>query len=111
MMWSEQRREAVLAAEALTGGDAERGRQELFDFGCVGCHQVPGLRLARGTVGPKLEGLRKRVYIAGVLPNTTENMIWWIQHPPEVDPKTAMPDLGVGPVEARDIAAFLYSID
>ena len=28
-----------------------------------------------------------------------------------VDPKTAMPETGIGPVDARNVAAYLYSID
>jgi cytochrome c len=109
--WTADRRDAVRTAERLTGGDVQRGKETLHVFGCTACHSIPGVRLARGKVGPKLEGLRERVYIAGVLPNTAENMIWWIQHPQEVDPKTAMPETGIGPADARDVAAYLYSID
>jgi hypothetical protein len=36
---------------------------------------------------------------------------WWIQHPQIVDPKTAMPQTGIGPADALDLAAYLYSID
>lgn len=105
------RRQAVRTAEQLTGGDVGRGKETLHSFGCTACHTIPGVRLARGKVGPKLEGLRERVYIAGVLPNTAENLIWWIQHPQQVDPKTVMPETGIGPEDARDVAAYLYSID
>jgi cytochrome c len=108
---SVERREAVRTAQELTGGNVENGRKALHAYGCVACHTIPGIRLARGKVGPKLEGLRERVYIAGVLPNTPENLIWWIQHPQSVDPKTAMPETGIGPVDARHVAAYLYSID
>ena len=108
---SADRREAVRTAQELTGGNVENGRQALHDFGCVACHTIPGIRLARGKVGPRLEGLRERVYIAGVLSNTPENLVWWIQHPQAVDPKTAMPETGIGPVDARHIAAYLYSLD
>ena len=109
--WNAGRREAVRTAEQLTGGNVENGRKALLVYGCAACHSIPGVRLARGKVGPKLEGLRERVYIAGVLPNTAENMIWWIQHPQAVDPRTAMPDTGIDPAGARDVAAYLYSID
>jgi hypothetical protein len=50
------------------------------------------------------------VYIGGVLPNTRESMVRWIMNPPEVDPRTAMPNLGVDESEARDIASFLYTL-
>ena len=49
------------------------------------------------------------MYIAGVLPNTPDALIRWIMDPRDVDPKTAMPDLGVTSHDARDIAAYLYS--
>jgi cytochrome c1 len=32
----------------------------------------------------------------------------WIQDPNALSPGTAMPSLGIGPDEARDVAAYLY---
>jgi cytochrome c1 len=37
-------------------------------------------------------------------------MIRWIQNPQAVDQKTAMPNLGVTDAEARDVAAYLYTL-
>jgi cytochrome c1 len=37
-------------------------------------------------------------------------MIKWIQHPQEIDPKNAMPDMGVTDRDAKDIAAYLYTL-
>jgi cytochrome c1 len=68
---------------------------------------VPG---AESIVGPNLQGIGARAYIAGVLPNTPENMIRWIMDPPSVDEKTAMPNLHVRAEQARDIAAYLYTL-
>lgn len=85
----------------------ERGRAMIHAYGCGACHIIPGIREATGRVGPALAGMRDRVYIAGVLPNSPQNLILWIMDPKEVDPRTAMPDLNVGPEDARDIAAFL----
>ena len=61
-------------------------------------------------VGPPLGTIAQRVFIAGVLPNEPDNMIRWIENPPGVDPKTAMPYMGVTPRDARDIAAYLYTL-
>ena len=47
--------------------------------------------------------------MGGVLPNSAGNLVKWIMDPREVDPRTAMPDLGVTEVEARDMAAYLYT--
>jgi cytochrome c1 len=44
------------------------------------------------------------------LPNSADNLVRWIQHPRTIEPKTAMPDLGVSNQDARDIAAYLYTL-
>ena len=89
----------------------EEAPRKLQSYGCVGCHVIPGVPRASGTVGPRLAGLHKRIYIAGVLPQSPQNLVRWIQHPKDVDPRTAMPDLGVSEQDARDMAAYLYSLD
>lgn len=97
-------------AAALTGGgDAERGADAIRRFGCGACHAIPGIPGAEGQVGPPLAGIGGRAYIAGVLTNTPEHMVRWIVNPRGVDSLTAMPNVGVGEGEARDIAAYLYS--
>jgi putative membrane protein len=103
-------RDAYNAAAAMTGGDPERGADALSTYGCVTCHTIPGLREGRGLVGPPLTSIASRVYLAGRLPNTPENLERWIQHPRAVDEKTAMPDTGVTDADARDIAAYLYTL-
>jgi cytochrome c len=92
------------------GGDAAAGKESIRRYGCQGCHDIPGIRDARGVVGPPLEHLSKRIYLAGELPNTTENLMRWIQHPHSVHPRTAMPEMGVTDQDARDIAAYLYTL-
>ena len=96
-------------AHALDG-DPARGRDMLRKYGCQSCHQIPGVDGANGLVGPPLAGLASRVYIAGVLPNTPENMARWIIDPPGVDSLTAMPNVGVTPTDARHIVAYLYTL-
>ena len=78
--------------------------------GCGSCHTIPGVPGARATVGPPLSGMAARVYLAGRLLNTPENLMHWVQHPEQVDDKTAMPNTGVTEAEARDIAAYLYTL-
>jgi cytochrome c len=91
-------------------GDPARGRAAIMSYGCGACHQIEGIRSAQGRVGPKLIGFSHQVYVAGVVPNTPENLIHWIQHPQDVNPLTAMPDLRVTEQDARDIAAYLYTL-
>ena len=97
-------------AAALTGGDPARGKEALRTYGCVSCHTIPGVRGADAQVGPPLDRVAGRVYIAGVLENTPENLARWIRNPPEVDPKTAMPNVGATDDDIRDIMAYLYTL-
>lgn len=94
--------------EPASGGNPRRGRDLIAHYGCGSCHTIPGIKGATATVGPPLEGLAKRVYIAGRLTNTPEQLAKWIVNPREIDPKTAMPAVGVDEAQARDIAAYLY---
>lgn len=96
---------------AALNGDAERGRLLLRQFGCGACHRIPGVAAARGVVGPPLDGIARRVYLAGVLPNTPENMARWIRAPQAVAPGTAMPDMQVGEAHAKDMVAYLYTLE
>lgn len=91
-------------------GDAESGKAAITVYGCDSCHVIPGIRGADGRTGPSLERIAKRVYLAGVLPNTPEEMAHWIRAPEAIDPRTAMPNMGVSESDARDITAYLYTL-
>jgi mono/diheme cytochrome c family protein len=91
-------------------GDAARGRIALQQYACVTCHVVPGVAGAVHPVGPTLDGISHRKYLAGVLPNSRESMVEWLRFPTRVAPGTAMPDLGVSEQDALDIAAFLATL-
>ncbi|ANN77465.1 c-type cytochrome [Bordetella flabilis] len=113
--WQQQHPEPPAATspvpvQDLRLGDAGAGREALHQYLCVTCHAIPGVVGADRHVGPPLGGMADRLYIAGVLPNTPANMVHWLRHPTEVDPQSAMPDLGVTEQDARDIAAFLYTL-
>ena len=91
-------------------GSPERGEQLVRSFGCGSCHTIPGIRDARGLVGPPLFFFSRRTYIAGQLPNTPDNLVRWIQDPQAIEPGTAMPTLGASEQQARDMAAYLYTL-
>ena len=95
----------------LTGGEPERGRALMARYGCGSCHAIPGVRGARGVAGPPLLRFAQRTYIAGQRRNTPRNLVAWLQHPQHVEPGTEMPEMGVTPVDARDMAAFLYTLN
>lgn len=97
-------------AVTLTGGDPDKGMAAIGRYGCGACHDIPRIRSARGTVGPPLDGIAARTYLAGHLPNSPANMMRWIQHPQHVERGTAMPEMGVSEADARDITAFLYTL-
>jgi cytochrome c len=97
-------------AAEITGGDPARGIQAIQSYGCGGCHHIKGVRGASGLVGPPLDNIASRVYLAGHLPNSPQNMIKWIRFPQQVEPHTAMPDMSIPDRDARDIAAYLYTL-
>jgi len=57
-------------ARQLAGGDPDRGKILIREYGCGACHVVPGVRTATGLVGPPLTNIADRTYLAGQLPNT-----------------------------------------
>lgn len=95
---------------ALRGGDAERGKAAIKRYGCNACHAIAGLPEPSLTAAAPVTGIATRVYIAGTLPRTPDNLILWIRFPHKVKPNTAMPGLGVSAADARDIATYLYSL-
>lgn len=91
-------------------GNPRHGRQLIQSFGCGGCHTIPGIPAAHGVVGPPLMFFSRRTMIAGELPNNPQNLVRWIVNAPGVEPKTAMPNLGITDAQAHDIAAYLYTL-
>jgi mono/diheme cytochrome c family protein len=96
------------AADGLLGGaDADRGRRLIAERGCTACHTVPGVSGPASRVGPPLGDMARQAYIAGLLPNTPQNMVRWLMDPPAINPRTAMPDTGLREADAEAIAAYL----
>jgi cytochrome c2 len=98
------------AQPARSPGDSERGRRALVQYACNACHSIPGVTGAPVHVGPPLAGIARRSLIAGTLPNTPDNLALWLRETQRVKPMTAMPQLGVGEQDARDIAAYLRTL-
>jgi len=101
----------ALPAQPIPGSDAVRGREALRQFGCGTCHVIPGITGARGLTGPPLDRYARRVYVAGKWPNNPDVLVRFIVDPPAMAPRTAMPATGVSVAQARDIAAYLYSLE
>jgi cytochrome c2 len=100
-----------VAAQPLVGGDPRRGAQVVRAAGCGACHEIPDIGGARGEVGPSLRQFARRTYIGGQLTNTPAHLIEWIVNPHAAEPRTAMPVLGLDHAQARDVAAFLYTLE
>ena len=79
-------------------------------YECGVCHVIPGIPGSVGHVGPPLDAWSRHPYIAGKFPNTPEVLVRWIQDPPAMAPQTAMPAAGIDATQARDMAAYLYTL-
>jgi len=103
-------REQKQQARLSTGGDPDRGKVAIEKYGCTACHSIPGVPGPKGAVGPPLDHMASRQYIAGKFANNPETMIRWLQDPPAMDKETAMPAMGVTEADSRDMTAFLYTL-
>lgn len=111
---------ALLVAACSPGGQAteapaapraaiERGQRLLAQYQCGSCHAIPGVASAGGRVASSLAGFGARSYIAGRMPNQPTLLAQWIAKPQSLVPGTLMPDMGVTPNDASDMAAYLLS--
>ena len=110
VLYRQDAAQARTTAEQITGGKFEGGKAAIGRYGCGACHQIPGIPGAEGAVGPSLTAVGVRAQIAGVLANDAQNLVRWIRHPQEIIPGNGMPDQGITEREARDIAAYLYTL-
>jgi cytochrome c2 len=92
-------------------GNPSRGAALISWYGCGTCHSVPGVPGANALVGPPLDHFAQRGYVAGMLRNSPDNLVRWIRDPQKIVPGNAMPALGIDDHDARDIAAYLYTIE
>jgi cytochrome c2 len=91
-------------AQALAAVDIIR------QHGCPGCHVIPGIPEAVGTIGPTLEGLGSRARIVGGnLRNSPENLRRWLRNPKAVR-MTMMPNLGLTEKEIDVLIKFLQTL-
>ncbi|USI72341.1 c-type cytochrome [Sphingomonas morindae] len=102
--------QARVRAEAMTGGSAAAGAIAFGRYGCGACHRVRAIAGADGTVGPPLDHFARRTLIAGRFANDPAKLAAWLETPQRLVPGSGMPDLGVTPRDARDMAAYLYTL-
>jgi cytochrome c1 len=87
-----------------------RGQAVITRAACGSCHEIPGILEVRGEAGPPLAHFSKRTVIAGMLPNSPDNLAYWLRFPQRVVPGNSMPNSGLTESEARDAAAYLESL-
>jgi len=98
------------APKQIAGADLAQGARLIRWYGCGGCHVIPGIDDATGVVGPSLAEFADRVYVAGMLRNSPENLETWLRDPQRIVPGNAMPAVGMTAADARDIAGYLYTL-
>ncbi len=95
----------------LTGANAAAGLAVIERVGCAACHRIPGVDWPSGTVGGSLGGFADRSMIAGRFPNQPQTLAVWVRDAPSMSPATGMPAMPITPAEARDVAAYLYTLE
>ena len=95
----------------ITGADAAAGLAVIERLGCAACHQIPGVDWPQGTVGGSLDGFADRSMIAGQFPNQPDTLANWVRNAPSMSATTGMPAMPLTSAEARDVAAYLYTLD
>lgn len=96
--------------QSASTGNPVAGRAAMERLQCGACHEIPGVNAARGRVGPPLKEFGRRVYIAGKFPRDPATLARWISDAPSLSPGTAMPAISMTADEARDMAAYLYTL-
>lgn len=99
--------DALPTSSPAGDGNPRRGAAIFVEAGCGACHTRSDLDGATGRVAPPLDDFDQRRFVAGVLPNTHDDLTRWIHAPQSVAPGSGMPDPGISERDAADVAAFL----
>jgi cytochrome c2 len=100
----------VFGSSQASDAQKRGGADLIIANGCGTCHSIPGIASARGNIGPPLDRIGTRVFIAGMLRNTPDNMVRWLKNPQAIIPGNAMPDMNLNDAQARDITAYLAEL-
>ncbi|WP_409020859.1 c-type cytochrome [Brevundimonas vesicularis] len=95
----------------LAGADPSNGLELIRTHGCAACHSIPGVAWPQGRTGGSLAGVGARPLIAGRLPNQPEIMTAFVRDAPSLLPDGGMPPMPLTEAQARDVAAYLYTLD
>jgi cytochrome c1 len=101
----------VCGVLAACGGRDSDGARALIAGRCGACHRVPGVAGATGRVGPSLAHIGSQQIIAGFFANNPARLTQWIEHPQQLLPGNAMPEMGLSHAQAVAIVDYLYTMD
>lgn len=101
----------VAERHPMPGASSERGLAVMKKVGCASCHTIPGVAWPSGRVGPSLEGFAARALIAGRFPNEPSTLAAYVRNAPAFTPGAGMPPMPLTEQEARDVAAYLYTLE
>lgn len=104
-------RDVDVQQQPIAGAQADRGRMVIQRVACGACHRIPGVAWPQGRVGPSLDGFAGQALIAGRFPNEPLILAQWVRDAPALAPSTGMPQMPLSEQEARDVAAYLYTLD
>ncbi|EZP74444.1 Cytochrome c oxidase polypeptide II [Sphingomonas paucimobilis] len=96
---------------AMPGADVQRGRALVQRTGCAACHLIPGIRWPQGRLGPDLTHFARQGMIAGRVPNRPDMLTAFVRNAPALVSGMTMPAMPLDQEEARDVAAYLYTLD
>lgn len=101
----------LLPVDTLALSPAQHAGQQVFERkACVMCHAIRGT-VAAGSVAPELTHVASRWKLAsGAVPNTTDGMRRWIDHPQLLKPGTRMPDVPLTRDELEALVAYLRGL-
>ncbi len=92
-------------------GDARVGQAIITQQDCGACHSIPGISGAEGTAGPPLDHFATQPRIAGVVPNSPAALVGFLRAPESMVKNSAMPNIALTETQARQIAAYLYTLN
>lgn len=105
--WLQERGQS---ARTPAGGTALTGAHIFKNATCGNCHRVRGTD-ASGNAGPDLTHFASRkTMLAGMLPNTKENVRKWLQNPQAVKPGALMPQFKYPKDSLNALVDYLVSL-
>ncbi|MDX1393744.1 MAG: cytochrome c oxidase subunit II [Gemmatimonadota bacterium] len=97
-------------AVPLPDAQARAGQGVFMSNACVSCHTIRGTA-ARGVFGPDLTHFGSRLTVgAGILDNTLDNVVLWLDSTQHVKPGNFMPEVTLTDDQIAALAAYLRAL-